>query len=227
MEKIDAVHASIRTAEDWEKKGEMAWVLSCLSSVLTGYLSLAVVNESDSICGITWLKSQNVSLVLQKYFNSLCILDAQVASENVPISVIGGNYQLLVYSHLSWCIDEYDLGESFAKFAAREDIAELSTPFWREYSRGMRSLVGREPYRLTQLRTKGQEKYWISYLRLVESFCNHADVKDDVDRIHEQFKAKNCDKNIRDDFYEIEGSGLTPAQWDFRLQGLLNYLATQ
>lgn len=225
MATIDSVQTSLRTADDWQKKGQPAWVSKCLSSALLGYLKIAVTEHGDPASGVAWLTSQNISGVLQNQFDTLQVLGAEVTAGRLPSSVIAGNYHPLVYAHLAWCLEKFDLGESFVAFAERKDVGELGTPFWREYARGMGALVKREPYHPSQLRLKGQEKYWMAYLHLIEAACNGRSVDDVVAELEKQFVARNNDKNIKDDAYQIEGSGNQPVKWDFRRQGLLSYLA--
>ena len=64
----------------------------------------------------------------------------------------------------------------------------------------------------------------MSYLRLIEVECNGRNVDHAVAEIEKQFWLRNSDKTIKDDGYQIEGSGDCPVKWDFRRQSLLNYL---
>jgi hypothetical protein len=224
MATIDSVQTSLRIADDWQKKGQPAWVSKCLSSALLGYLKIAVTEYGDPSSGVAWLASQNVVGVLQKQFDTLRALEAEVTAGRLPISVVAGNYHPLVYAHLAWCLEKFDLGCSFVAFAERKEVGELGTTFWREYARGMGALVKREPYHPSQLRLKGQEKYWMTYLHLIEAARSGLKVDDVVAELGKQFAARNKDKNIKDDVYQIEGSGNRPVKWDFRRQGLLSYL---
>lgn len=69
-------------------------------------------------------------------------------------------------------MDEYSIGESLAAFAERKEVGELGTPFWREYAHGVGALLRGERYRAGTLQLRGQERYWVAYLRLIESACN-------------------------------------------------------
>jgi hypothetical protein len=224
MATIESVQTSLRTADDWLRKGQPAWASKCLSSALLGYLKIAVAEQSDPTAGVAFLASQDVANVLESQLNTLQALDVEVAAGRLPSSVIAGNYHPLVYAHMAWCLEKFNLGEAFVGFAERKDVGDLGTPFWREYARGMGALVRGESFQLGQLRTKGQEKYWIAYLHLIQAACNGQNVDDVIVELDKQFAARNNDKNIKDDAYQIEGSGNQPVKWDFRRQGLLTYL---
>lgn len=227
MATIESIQTSLRIADDWDKKGQPTWVLKCLSSSLMGYLQLAVNEQPDAESGIDWLIHHNFREILSRYFATLKTVDAEVRLARLPSSVVAGNYYPLVYAHAAWCLNQIGLGESFATFAEREDIGELGTPFWREYARGLGSLIRQEEYHAKALRLRGQEKYWMTYIRLIEAASKRQPIKDAVAAIDEQFATRNRDTTIRDDAYRIEGSGGDPVKWDLRRHGLLNYLAAQ
>ena len=126
---------------------------------------------------------------------------------------------------MAWATKAFEVGESFVAFAERKDVGALGTPFWREYARGMGALANRGLYCAVQLRPKGQEKYWMAYLHLIESVCNGQGIGDSVAAIEKQNVVRNNDKSVRDDAYQIEGSHSHPVKWDFRLHGLLRYIA--
>lgn len=222
---IESIQKSIQTADNWHKKGQPAWVSKCLSSALMGYLQIAVNELADPISGVAWLNAQGFSAVLQRHFDTLQVLGDEVTAGRLPSSVISGNYHPLVFTHAAWCIDAFSIGGSFAAFAERNDVGELSTPFWREYARGVGALLRKEGYHARNLRLRGQEKYWMAYLRLIESACNDEPMKTAVDEIEKSFIMRNCDKSIKDDAYQIEGSGGHPVKWDFRRHGLVTLIA--
>jgi len=115
-------------------------------------------------------------------------------------------------------------GESYVKIAVRPDVREVSTPFWYEYSLALESMVLGKGYCANEFQPHGQEKYWMGYLRLIESASNGWPLDDAIAEIDRLFTIRNTDKSIKDDVYQIEGSGEYPAKWDFRRRGLLNYI---
>lgn len=221
MATIDSIQLSIQTADDWHKKGQPAWVKKCLSTALMGYLQIAVNEHADPASGAAWLNAQGFSAILHRYCVTLQILDDEVTAGRFPSSVIAGSYHYLVFAHAAWCIGAFSIGGTFAAFAERNDVAELSTPFWREYARAVGALLRRDNYHASNLRLRGLEKYWMAYLRLIESACNDKQIESTANEIEKSFTVQNGDTTIKDDLYLIEGSGGHPLKWDFRRYGLL------
>lgn len=151
-------------------------------------------------------------------------LIASVDAKKLPASILGGNYSNLVFAHLTWALGEFEIGEKFAAIAARPDVLELSTPFWRAYSRAVDSLIECRPHSVGDLAAEGQEQYWLAYLRLIESATNNQDMTAAIAEIDNSFAQRNMDMSIEVDAHEIEGSGGHPVRWDFRRDGLLNYI---
>ncbi len=225
MMTIDSIQKSIQTADDWHRRRQPAWVSKCLSSALMGYLQLAVSQHVDAVSGVAWLNDQSFLVVMQRHYETLQVLGDQVTAGRLPGSVIAGSYHLLVFAHAAWCINAFSIGELFVAFAERKDVGELSTPFWREYARGVGTMLRREGYRASKLRLRGQEKYWMAYLRFIESASNDEPMETAIDELKKSFAMRNCDNSIKDDSYQIEGSGGHPVKWDFRQHGLLTLVA--
>jgi hypothetical protein len=225
MVTIDSIQKSVQTADDWHKKGQPAWVSKCLSSALMGYLQIAVNEQADPASGVAWLNAQGFSAILHRHCDTLQVLGDEVTAGRLPSSVIAGSYHPLVFAHAAWCIGAFSAGGSFAVFAERNDVVELSTPFWREYARGVGALLRRDGYHASNLRLRGQEKYWMAYLRLIESACNDEPMETAENEIEKSFTMRNGDKSIKDDAYQIEGSGGHPVKWDSRRYGLLTLIA--
>ncbi len=223
--KMQVIQMSLKNAHDWEQKGEPVWVDSCLSMALMNLLSIAVEEYADHSSAAKWLLSNNVHSILRRsHENVTRIIDA-VKAGRLPCSTIGGNYPYLVYAHLSWALQDYPIGESFVTIAERKDIAEISTPFWCEYARGMGSLIRGQPYEFRKLKLRGQEQYWVSYLHLIETATNGRNVDELINAVNQAFVRRNLDKKIKDDNYETEGSGGHPVKWDYRRDSLLAYIA--
>ncbi|HSI83423.1 MAG: hypothetical protein ACAI35_18775 [Candidatus Methylacidiphilales bacterium] len=224
MKTIIAVHSSLKSADAWQIKGNQVRVYTCLSSALTTYLEISLTNENDPESGKEWLIINDFLSVLQRYFEVLHFLGNEVAEERLPSSVISNNYNYIVFAHAAWCLGEFTTGEAFVKFAARQDVADSSTPFWREYTRGMNALVQGKEYQVKELQLRGQEKYWVAYLHMIATRSTPVQLQGAKADIKKLFSKRNHDKTIRDDHYGIEGSSHAPVKWDLRGHSLLNYM---
>jgi len=189
-----------------------------------GYFNIALI-ETKPERGTLWLKEHHVGNVLRRHQSTLQEIAREVESGRLPGSVIGGNYHDLVFAHLGWCLEEYPLGEWYVTFAQRAEVAELSTKFWREYARAMGALVAREQYHPIELKLRGQERYWMAYLNLIQAASNHQPLEAAKAEVEHTFIRRNADKRIRDDSYQIEGSAEHPVRWDFRYHSILKYVA--
>jgi hypothetical protein len=221
---IESVSASLRIADDWHRKGQPTWENNCLRSALMGYLSIALT-ETGRELGMQWLKEHHVVDVLRRHQITLQEIAREVEGGRLPGSVIGGNYHDLVYAHLAWCLEEYQLGEWYVAFSQRAEVAELSTKFWREYARAMRALVAREQYHPIELKLRGQERYWMAHLNLIQAASANQPLEAAKAELENTFTRRNTDRRIRDDSYQIEGSADHPVRWDFRSHSILKYVA--
>jgi len=221
------ISSSLETAGNWRTKGDVGWEERCLSSALINYVAIAVLDCSNLEEAQSWFAAEDFSQTLLRRQDLLDQLIADVNAGRIPASVLGGNYPYLVFAHVTWALGEFGIGEQFATIAARPDVLELSTPFWQEYSRAIGALIEGRPYTLGELATKGEEKYWRTYLKLIDRATNHQDISTAIAEIDDAFARRNSDKTIKDDAYEIEGSGGHPVRWDFRRDGLLNYIQSK
>ena len=223
--KLESIQRSIAQADTWEKKGEIGWVRNCLSSAVMNYLSLAVTDYEDLPGAAGWLRQHNVDALLRRELNVMMSLATEVDSGQRPSSMIAGTYSYLVYAHMAWALDNWELAQSFISIGARSDVLELTTKFWREYTRAVIALVHSEGYEMNKgLKLKGQEKYWVVYLCLIEAVTTDGDTEKTITEINRLFVDRNQDKRIKDDNYQVEGSGLYPVRWDFRRDSLLNFI---
>jgi hypothetical protein len=222
--KLQAIRSSLQAAENWKRKGQSLWVGRCLSSALLNYLSVAVGDYSDADLAIKWLLQERIPTLLDNRLDETARLVAEVDAGKLPSSTISGNYEELVFAHLAWLFEAWDLGERHVQIAVRHDVRELSTPFWSEYSIAAESLVVRREYRVGELELRGQQKYWMPYLYLIEVACKGAPLDDALAGIDRSFAIRNTDNDFKDDHYEIEGSGRHPVKWDFRRWSLVNYV---
>jgi len=223
--KDEFISIYLKSAENWQKKGNQPRLVDSLSSALLNYLSVAVCEYDNIESARVWMGEQDVPLLLSRLWTETERLIADIDAERVPGSVLGGNYTHLTVVHLGWVLREFELGECFAKCAVRSGVMEMSTVFWQEYAKAMMALVEGVEYRIgTSLPTSGQEKYWLNYLHLIESATQRADMGIALSRIDDAFTVRNTDHSINDDYYEIEGSGDQPVHWDFRRDSLIEYI---
>jgi hypothetical protein len=224
LTKVQTIQSSLQAADTWEEKGEATWIGRCLSTALMGYISIAVEDFEDGDLAAEWLVREGVPSLLSRHLNATTRLAAEVDAKKLPSSTLGGNYYYLVFSHLSWLLMAWEQGESYVIVATRPDVFETSTQFWREYAKGMNLLVHRQQYRMTELHLRGQENYWVAYLRLFQAASSDNGLDDALADVDKSFAMRNNDKSITDDSYEIEGSGEHPVKLNFRRLGLVNYI---
>jgi hypothetical protein len=225
--KLQIIQSSLQAGENWERKGQLVWIGRCLSTALMNYLSIALEDYRDAGSASAWLLREGVPALLSRHLDATTRLAADVDARKLPGSTLGGNYHHLVFAHLAWLLAARGQGESYVNIAVRLDVLEISTPFWSEYARGVNSLVRGQEYRMTELRPRGQETHWMAYLRLLEAASSSGWLDDALAEVDKSFTLRNADKSIKDDSYEIEGSGGHPVKWDFRRHGLLNYIRSK
>ncbi len=113
MATLESIQSSIQTAHAWELKAQPTRVAKCLSSAMMGYISIAVTEKESYSQGASWLTDQGFVAVLEKYHATLTVLVVDVTEGRLPPSAIAGNYHSLVFAHTAWCMEKYELGESF------------------------------------------------------------------------------------------------------------------
>lgn len=223
--KTDVIQMSLRNAETWQRQNNLVRANSCLSSAIMNLLSIAVEQYSLQQDAVAWLSGRDACSLLRRYYENVERVIADVEGGRLPSSAYGGNYPYVVYAHLSWALNEFTLGEQFVLVSVREDIADISTPFWHVYSNGMGSLVRNETFKVPVMALRGQEEYWVAYLYLVEAVSIGCSLNEALSRIDRAFAARNSDNRIKDDSYETEGSGIHPVKWDYRRDSLMSYIS--
>jgi hypothetical protein len=185
---------------------------------------MSVTEQRDEASGRESLQKFGVPELLRQHLEALNSTVAEVDEQRVPSSVIAGNYQYLVFAHVAWILGEIENGEKFVALATRPDVCKLGTLFWAEYGAAMQACVFQESYQVPSLRTRGQETYWVGYMRFIEAALAGTSMTSHIQELAQLFANRNKDSTIRDDAYEIEGSASLPARWDFRRLGLTSYL---
>lgn len=226
-ERREYISSCLRTADDWGKKGNTAWEERCLSSALMNYISLAVMECRDGQEAREWLIAEGFRTVAARQESALKELVAAIDAKKLPSSALGGSYTHLVLTHIRWALGDFAAGEEVAEIANHPNVLELSTPFWTEYARAIDALINSCPYTVSDLSLKGYERYWVQYLRLLELATKGQDTDAAVVSIDKAFRTRNSDKSNKDDAFEIEGSSIHPVFWDFRRDGLLNYIRSK
>ena len=130
---------------------------------------------------------------------------------------------MIVFAHLCWLLSQYKLSESFLELAAHEDMQKGEGKFWPEYYRAITHLRERKAYSPVTLALRSLERYWVTYLYVISDITSGRDPSATIAEMRHSFKKKNEDKRIKDDLYEIEGTVLCPAKWDFRGESILTY----
>jgi hypothetical protein len=229
-QKLGIVRDSLGRARTWESKGtdswkNIAWSNKCVSSALMNLLSIAVEDFPRHSDAATWLLENGTVPLLRQVLEQIERLIAEVDAGRIPPSTYGGNYPHLVFAHLSWAVQEFSLGESFVGISQLADNAAISTPFWSEYGRGLGALVRDVPFRVPKMtKLRGQEEYWVTYLFLIEAVSGRESIEGALQTIEHAFTRRNSDNRIKDDSYEIEGSGDHPVKWDYRRDSLMIYI---
>jgi hypothetical protein len=209
------------TARDWEAKNDANWATRNYGSAVLNYLSYAVTECDAAERGTFLLREYGVGDLLASYTSCAERLAAQVAEGALPLSVLGGNYVRLAFCHVQMLLG--GTPDRLLRIAAQAD--EASPPFWQAYRQCFAQLVNHEEVLVPALQLKGAEKYWAPYLDLMSVLSRHGDVDPLRERVIQVFEARNADKSFRDDAYRIEGSPSHPVKWDFRLDGLLAFIA--
>jgi len=219
---LESIHSYLCIADDWEKKGKHVRFSQSFSSALLDYLCIAVNTMDDPAASVAWLRQQGMGKMLARYWEAVQVTSREVDAKRLPGSVLVQSYD--VFAHLSWCLGDYAVGEKFVTILGHSEVVALSTQFWCEYGRGMRALVCGESYIPVELKLSGLEKHWMTYLKLIEAVCANQPLDPAMGEIDRMFHARNADKRIKQDRFQIEGNGEDPVRWDYRREGLVNYI---
>ena len=227
MQKIESAAAAIKAAANWEKKGQLAWVVRCLSTPLMNYLSLAVERYDDLASMRSWLQEQGVTDILAKYVHNLEMVASEVRSGKSPGAVLGGNYSHLVFAHMGSLLGVARQASFLGSVAVEEVVMEASTPFWNQYALTLDAWQrGSKPAPHLGA-VGGIEKYWTAYVAFMTAAANGEPLTPHIADIDRQFRERNADISITDDSYEIEGSGRHRVKLDFRKEALLALYAAK
>jgi len=223
IEPLESIEQGIATADIWEKKGDLPQMQRCIEGALMGYLQHAVRQPSFAEA-VALLREHDMERLLDRCLRGLTTLCDDVDAGRWPSSVIAGNYDHIVFSHVAWALGNRGQGVSFAEIARRADVLELSTPFWQEYSRGVEALLRGESYVPREMRLRSHEKYWVSYLGLISAASRGEPLDAAIQEVDVAFRRRNEQGKIDGDSYGIEGCADDPVRWDFRRDGLLAFI---
>lgn len=222
---LEHVQKRLAIAHEWLRKNERAHAHFCMRGALCDYLSLATRRTDDGQEAADWLRANAVAELLERCRENLTLVCAEVDAGRLAETVIGGNYYHFILSGMASCLGMFALSEWFVEIAARPGVLGISTPFWREYSRGACALVSRNPYRVAELgRLRRMEAYWMPYLQLMSAASVNEPLSPALDGIAKSFVKRNRDKKIIEPSF-VDGCGDDPVRWDFRRDGLVAYIA--
>jgi hypothetical protein len=185
-------------------------------------LSKAVSSCDTAGDGIQILATLGTRECLRDVHRSFQELRGEVAAGKVPWAVIGGNYHLIVFSHIAALLEEGVAADALLAIANEQEVVRLGTRFWGAYAQGLKCLREKRDFEIPQLKLRsGLEQHWIQYLHLMNHAVRKESCDDCLKRIEHEFAARNRDAKIKDDHYRIEGSVLHPVRWDFRRDAIL------
>ncbi len=225
--RLECISIYSESAENWRGKGSPEREAMSLASLLMNYLALSVFEFRAAPEAKAWLEQEGVRNVLRRYCEIVGRLWTQFDANGGSGPLVEGNYRSLVFMHMAWILAEWELGNKAMAFATRQEVLEVSTPFWQSYAMAMYGLLHKQWQKVSVVIERPQEVYWVPYRNLVEVALETKRI-DSVERvdsavlsIDEAFRRRATDKNFADDAYEIEGSYGNPASWDFRKDSLL------
>lgn len=220
--KDDIIQSSLKTARDWDAKKNANWASRCYAGAMMAMLSKSLIMCDNSRDGIEMLFASGGHQCLHDLHRSTLEVRADVVAGKLPWSVFGGNYHLIVFSHVAALLAEVQISKEFLSLANQKELAQLAGKFWASYACGLLCLVRQETFNIPTLKLRtGLEQYWVRYLNLIRLMSMGHDTSECLKEIDDGFIARNQNSKIKDDQYEIEGSAQRPVLWDFRKEAIL------
>jgi hypothetical protein len=202
-------------------RGELLVEANYLQSVSMAILAIAVseygsYEESQSLRKeLDFRGSLRAALeTTGRYFRSLA------AGSNGA----GGTFNLCSLTHCCWLEAMSSEADEFLSYA---NAAHRGTPFWIEYARGLDCLAHGRDYIPRELKLKGQEVYWATYLRWIAALVSGGNGLEERQAVIDGFRRRQQDKRIRDDNTFTEGCSSHPVRWDYRMESIVKLLAVQ
>lgn len=218
--KLELARLNLAEARRAQQRKDFIRSSSGYGDALLAFLSDSVYCFEET-AGIAHCVNVGVVKIIEEASSSYEALHSQISEGKASGAAAGNAYVLIVLCHLSLLVGSRSTATSFANLANNEHVRNLSTPFWDEYTRALLSICEESSYTVKYHRKlKGEELYWLVYLRICEAATHRRDCSETFEEAKAIFAKRNADKRLRDDIYEIEGSGLKPARWDFRLASL-------
>jgi hypothetical protein len=213
-----SVTSTLATAEDWKTKGNVRWELSCLTSALDGYLSIAVVHRAAAADGIAYLREKGCPDLLARAaaLNDRLLAAFEAGARTAAVD------NVVTPAQLAWLLDRRDLGDHILEIVCSPQVARHwpHTTFWAEYHRAMTCLIAKTPYTPQPPKLRGYEKCWAPYLDLVAALTQGLDAAPALAACSASFERRNRDKRLTD-WKQQDGDGLVPVRWDYRLASIL------
>ncbi|MEL6869593.1 MAG: hypothetical protein AAFO81_07315 [Pseudomonadota bacterium] len=209
--------------EHWRAQGNLTREGGNLCALLFNYLAIAVRLSDESERPTDWLAGCGIAPVLTRALDLTETMHCRGDEQRPAGKPFASTYDLLVFAHMAWAINDWALGERAVQVARHPAITRRTSPFWLEYSRAVTALINGKSYRAKSLQTQGMETYWNDYLTLYAALAQNKPLDEPLMRVAAQFAKRNADKRLRRDARAIEGTGNDPVNWDFRQDTLLAY----
>jgi len=195
------------------------------SNVIFGCLSIALTEGESVSEGIDLMNALNMGDHLVYFCKHLDVVWELVLKNELSNSVIGGNYDLLVFSHVAMILGYKKEALMLADISYSKELEGFGSKILNLYAEYYHSILNNKPIKASNIVTKrGLESYWGDYLVLMEKISLNEDISEIREYIAERLVDRNSSKLIKDDWYEIEGSHLHNVQWDFRLAAFDEFL---
>lgn len=205
-----------------EAAGQMTLAAFDFSMAIMTLLSIAVTTQPSKEEVLKCLEAQDIRGLLARY---LTVVSANVERDDgVPVdSKVGSSYELSTFSHIGLLLGELEMTKRLVTLANLPEVKGATLPFWKKYSESLASFLKCEAIELPTLKLKGQQKYLWSYLRLMAALASQSGLDNALQEVEAQFQARQKDRSIKDDNWEIEGTGFAPSLFDFRKESLLEF----
>jgi hypothetical protein len=223
MIKSERIVANLEDAHELEKENNIAGAHCGYRFAITESLSIGVTEYSTREEACKFFEQNRLVELLEKIVELNKLLLVEVAAGKYSTNIIGGTYDFIVFVQLCWLLRQHELSNVFLEFAALEGIRNGKSKFWAEFYRATCSLVKKEAYEPVNLSLRGLERHWRIYLFVISDITNKRDPGVSINEMRSSFEKKNKDKRLKDDTFEIEGTGWCPAKWDFRGESILLY----
>ena len=213
---------ALKTAAEHKRNSKERAELSCLSRAATSLLGVAVTRFDEPQSGIDYLRSRDVSAIVQRIADlNNNLYQSLIQNDGPPAAAVDNR---ITPVHIAWLIHEWDVAGRILAICTDVRVEKHFPPtkFWAEYHRAIECLVSWKPYNPELPKLRGYEKHWVPYLNLIATLTLNHELTDARKEIAESFVKRNRDKRLTD-WEMIDGDGKRPVQWDFRETSILKF----